>query len=129
MKISRFPYNKAAEVLHRLDFESLESVAKEFAVTTRTILKWKQRLAVDPELQKRYKMITEARAAIVAQKIGGCADAIPKVLTKAIKFIEDATQELDPAEPEALRAVVTAIGGLSELLFIVRKYDELNDQK
>lgn len=128
MKLSRFPYSKAAEVLSRCDFETMESIAKEFEVTTRTIQSWKRRLQVDPELQERYREIVDKRAAIVAQKIGGAAEGIPGVLQKAIGFINKALEELDPAEPEALRAVMVAVTGLSELLFILKKYEEFSDE-
>lgn len=121
----RFPYEKAAEALNRLDYESADDIAADMGVSRRTIFRWKQRLQVDPFLQERYRQIIEQRSAAIANSITESTKRIPTVLARSLDFLERSCDELDPSEPEAVRAVTGAISSMSELLFILRKYEEI----
>ena len=110
----KFPYQKAAEALARLDFEAAPAVAKDFGITTRTLSNWRERLRTDATLQAVYKTIGEKRLNTLVSRL-------PKSIEKIIDFLESGTTELDPGDPEAIKSMIQAAGTLTELMIILKK--------
>jgi len=123
--MSEFLYDRAAEALARLDYESPKKIAEDLGVTTRSISEWKKRLQTDPELQKLYKKLVDDRAARISKALDSTIVRIPRVLEKSLTFLEEACAELDPGEPEAVRAITSAVTSITELLFVLRKYQQI----
>lgn len=114
VKSGKFPYQKAAEALSRLDFETAQIVAEDFGVTTRTLTNWKERLRTDPILQSAYGTIAAKRVEVLTTRI-------PKSIEKIIHFLESGTNELDPADPESIKAMISAAETLTELMIVLKR--------
>ena len=110
----RFPYEKAAQALAKADYASVQSVAEEFGVTTRTVTNWKDRRETDPVLKAAYLAVKAEYAKTIASKI-------PHTVEKIIGFIDSAIEELDPSDPDCVRAMMSAAGELTELMIIMKR--------
>lgn len=112
--MEKFPYQRAAEALARLDYESGAAVAKSFNVTTRTLTNWRERLEWDEKLRGLYKEIIDRRIEKIIEEI-------PPTMRKMIRFLDSATEELDPADPDSVRAIIQAAESMVELLMILKR--------
>lgn len=108
----RFPYSRAAEILHLCDWQSIEAVAGATGVSKRTILRWKARLHEDPELYFYYQKF-------VQERVQHCCERLPAVVLAAIDWVGRACEAQDPSNPDSLKAMSIAIESLTEVLVIL----------
>jgi transposase-like protein len=89
-----------------------------------TIYRWRQSLKEDAALQRAvYERWEELKAADT------WADDATRTIRKAQSFIRTATEDLDPSDPEALRAVTEALQALVDATQMARIIDaRLADQ-
>lgn len=119
-KLKSFPYALAAEAIARSDFENNEQVARELGISRRTLQRYRERLAHDPKLQAYYDRISSVRVGTVARRI-------PTSIEKLLKFIEQGSEELDPADPESIKVIAGATSALVEVMVVLDRYAGSND--
>ena len=93
--------------------------AEKHDLSRKSIERWRRELDTDPELQARFtELWEEVRAAE-----DWVEDATDTIRT-ALSFLRTAMDELDPSDPDAVRAVTEAIGTLAEAKVMADVVDE-----
>jgi transposase-like protein len=93
--------------------------AEKHDLSRKSIERWRSELDTDPELQARFtKLWEEVRAA------GDWVEDATDTIRTALSFLRTAMDELDPSDPDAVRAVTEAIGTLAEAKLMADVVDE-----
>jgi|GEM_PF-1305060 hypothetical protein len=121
----KFNYVRAAAALVEASLKPDREVAKAFGVAVRTIEYWRHRLKSDPELQREFRRMAQA-------KLAEWVSEIPNSLELAIGFIGSAARTGDTTDPKMVEAITAAVATLNEVLIIhesiaQKKQEEDND--
>jgi hypothetical protein len=93
--------------------------AEKHDLSRKSIERWRSELDTDPELQARFtELWEEVRAA------GDWVEDATNTIRTALSFLRTAMDELDPSDPDAVRAVTEAIGTLAEAKLMADVVDE-----
>jgi transposase-like protein len=93
--------------------------AEKHDLSRKSIERWRGELDTDPELQARFtELWEEVRAA------GDWVEDATDTIRTALSFLRTAMDELDPSDPDAVRAVTEAIGTLAESKIMADVVDE-----
>ncbi|MBW4598997.1 MAG: hypothetical protein KME29_05115 [Calothrix sp. FI2-JRJ7] len=103
-----FNYERAAGALVDAIFSGDKAAAEKWDVSTRSIEEWRSRLKEDEELLALFKSKKQAREK-------SWASEIPDTIQAGLKFVKDATSHSDPADPEAIKAIVGALKVLMDI--------------
>lgn len=101
-------YDRVASILVEAAFFGEKPTAKRWGITDRTILNYRNRLNEDSELSDIFIRKKEAFET-------NWADEIPSAIRSAIRFLQTASQQADPADPESIHAVAGALKILAEV--------------
>jgi hypothetical protein len=103
-----FNYERAASALVDAIFSGDKAAAEKWDVSTRSIEEWRVRLKEDSELEAQFKIKKKAREK-------SWAGEIPHTIEEGLKFIKDATKHADPADPQAINAITSALKVLMDV--------------
>ncbi|MFB2768569.1 hypothetical protein ACE1AT_04655 [Pelatocladus sp. BLCC-F211] len=103
-----FNYERAASALVDAIFMGDKAAAEKWGVSTRSIEGWRSRLNEDARLAGLFQQKKKAREKTWASEI-------PETIQLGLKFIQDATKEANPADPDAIKAIADAMKVLMEI--------------
>jgi transposase-like protein len=126
LKCACMPYEatEKAKLLVEAALKTDTEVAETHGVARRSLYRWREQLHDNPDLQRAvYERWEELKAA------DSWAEDATRTIRKAQSFIRTATEDLDPSDPEALRAVTEALQALVDATQMARIIDaRLADQ-
>jgi len=106
--VGGFSYNRAACAIVGAIYTTDESAAAKFETTTRTIRRWRERMAGDERLCKMVEDQLDAREELWARQV-------PEALDAGLRFIQRASLEADTKCPETIRSMVGALKICAEI--------------
>jgi len=116
-------HQKAKTIVHAAVTTDRQA-AKDMDVSRRSVIRWRDKMSTDPKLaQAVAKVWKEYRDADT------WVDDATHTIRKAQAFIRDATDALNPSDPESVHAVTEALSTLVEATQMARIIDaRLADQ-
>ena len=104
-----YPTRKKAAAIVDAAFTTDEEAAGQHDVSRRSIQRWRAEMEEDPKLAENV-------AAIYKEEIQGrdWLEEATRTVQSAFSFLRQAANELDPSDPDAVKAVSLAIQTLTE---------------
>jgi len=104
-----YPTPKKAGVIVDAAFTTDQEAADQHGVSRRSVQRWRAEMDEDPELAENV-------AAIYKEEIEGrdWLEEATRTVQTAFSFLRRAANELDPSDPDAVKAVSLAIQTLTE---------------
>ena len=115
---TNFDYDRASRVLAAAAFSDDTTATRDEGITTRTLQRYRKRLAEDPVLSQ---LVAQKKAVLERE----WAHKIAPALRSALDFLARAGREANPADPEAIHAIAGAFklvneGGLAKAVIDAR---------
>jgi hypothetical protein len=101
----KFDADRAASILIDVEMLGSQRTCAQWGVSRTTIMRYRDRLAIDPDLLQR---VTDKKRALNVQPAPPSEPHVTDVLHECEAFIARSAREADPKNPEMLHAIVGA---------------------
>jgi hypothetical protein len=100
--------NRVASILVEAAYHGDKETAGRWSITTRTIQRYRERLNEDSELSQTVALKKQ-------QYEADWANEIPGAIRSAVRFLQRASNEANPKDPDTIHAVAGALKILAEV--------------